>query len=149
MDSKMDTHGFKKRLTQLIGSELPFAWAARIGLPGATFSRMWKDGIPPRADHLLTIRRETGCSLDWLLTGDAAEQYRAVPQVRDATTTRQTGAVGPPAPPEETTEAGIEFFLQLARQKLAGKTPDEVADLIAEMRELFRRNEKGPDTSGP
>lgn len=62
--------GFHERLKQLVGSEEPFAWAKRIGIPSGTFARIWNGRSIPKAPHLARIRRATGVSLDWLLTGD-------------------------------------------------------------------------------
>ncbi len=61
---------FKERLTSIIGHEKPFAWAKRIGLPSATFSRIWNGGIAPKPDTLLLIAEKTGVCIDWLLTGE-------------------------------------------------------------------------------
>lgn len=70
MKSEIDDTGFKTRLERLIGEEKPFVWAAKVGLSAATFSRMWKDGIAPKADSLVRISEATGSSIDWLLKGD-------------------------------------------------------------------------------
>ncbi|MEW6427289.1 MAG: helix-turn-helix domain-containing protein [Thermodesulfobacteriota bacterium] len=62
---------FKERLTLLIGDEeKPYGWAKRIGLPGATFNRMWQDGTPPKWNFLVMISEKTGVSIEWLLTGE-------------------------------------------------------------------------------
>ena len=68
--SELVDRGFRERLAALIGDEQPFAWAARVGIPRATFSRVWNEGAPPRAVHLKRIAEATGVSLDWLLTGE-------------------------------------------------------------------------------
>lgn len=60
---------FRSRLALLIGSEEPFRWAKRIGIPAGTFARMWSEGSIPKHTHLCRIAEETGVSLDWLLTG--------------------------------------------------------------------------------
>ncbi len=75
--SELVDPGFRERLAAVIGDEQPFAWAARVGIPRATFSRIWKEGAPPRAVHLKRIAEATGVSLDWLLTGEGS-MYRAV-----------------------------------------------------------------------
>ena len=54
----------------VIGDEKPFTWAKRIGINGATFSRIWNEGVPPKANHLESIAKITGVSIDWLLTGE-------------------------------------------------------------------------------
>lgn len=66
---EIDSKGFKDRLAMVIGQEKPYPWAARIGLTPGVFNRMWVDGIPPKAQHLVLIAKKTGVSLDWLLTG--------------------------------------------------------------------------------
>ena len=61
---------FRSRLERVIGKEKPFAWANRIGVPRSTFSRMWNDGVAPKAETLLAVSVATGLSIDWLLTGE-------------------------------------------------------------------------------
>ena len=62
---------FLSRLTHIIGDKKPFAWAAGVGINKATFSRIWNEGVPPKANHLAAIAKSTGVSIDWLLTGEA------------------------------------------------------------------------------
>lgn len=69
MNSEKDINGLISRLELLKGSEKPYTWAAKIGITQATFNRMWKEGLPPKADTLLLISEKSGCSIDWLLTG--------------------------------------------------------------------------------
>lgn len=61
---------FLSRLTHIIGDKKPFAWAAGVGINKATFSRIWNEGVPPKANHLAAIAQSTGISIDWLLTGE-------------------------------------------------------------------------------
>lgn len=68
--SELIDPAFKKRLATLVGAEQPFSWAVRVGIPRATFSRIWNEGAPPRAEHLRRIHQVTGVSIDWLLTGE-------------------------------------------------------------------------------
>lgn len=70
MNSEKDQNGFIYRLKILIGDEKPYPWAAKVGITQATFNRMWKDGVAPKSDTLLLISEKTGCSIDWLLTGE-------------------------------------------------------------------------------
>lgn len=70
MNSETDKKGLISRLEHLMGNEKPYVWAAKIGLSQGTFNRMWKDGISPKGDTLLLISEKTGCSIDWLLTGE-------------------------------------------------------------------------------
>jgi len=66
---EINNEGFADRLKLLIGDEKPFPWASNIGLTPGVFNRMWNEGIPPKAQHLLLISKKTGVSLDWLLSG--------------------------------------------------------------------------------
>lgn len=58
---------FRDRLATLIGDEKPFVWAKQAGIPSGTFTRLWKDGAVPKAEHLLRIADYAGVSVDWLL----------------------------------------------------------------------------------
>lgn len=69
-NSEKDNTGLVLRLKELMQGEKPYTWAKRIGLSQATFDRMWKKGIAPKADMLLLISEATGCSIDWLLRGE-------------------------------------------------------------------------------
>ncbi len=61
----------KTRLALIMGDEAkhPFRWATKIGINGATFNRVWKQGGELKSDYLRLIREKTGVSVDWLLTG--------------------------------------------------------------------------------
>ncbi len=61
---------FHARLARLIGDDRPFAWADKMGIPKGTFSRVWNDGGVLGSDHLKSVARATGVSIDWLLTGE-------------------------------------------------------------------------------
>lgn len=84
MNSEKHQNGFIQRLKYLIGDEKPYPWAARVGITQATFNRMWKDGVAPKADILLLISKKTGCSIDWLLTGEGEMWRGDKPAVHDA-----------------------------------------------------------------
>lgn len=58
----------RARLELAIGDEKPFAWAAKVGIEKATFSRHWNQGTVPTGQILKKIA-QTGISIDWLLTG--------------------------------------------------------------------------------
>lgn len=60
---------FHQRLKVLIGSEEPFRWAKRMGIPSATFARIWSNHDIPKHDHLTRIAEKSNVSLDWLLMG--------------------------------------------------------------------------------
>jgi phage repressor protein C with HTH and peptisase S24 domain len=121
--------GFRKRLGELIGKQRPFSWAVKAGIPKPTFRKYWVDGVIPKTEYLLKIAEFTGCTVDWLLTGEgpkmknqlfpviapelhvvdtkaaissrALENYVPIPLLNDA------AAAGPP---KEINEADIEGF---------------------------------------
>src|SRR5512143_333150 len=62
--------GFRKRLGELIGKQRPFSWAVKAGIPKPTFRKYWAEGVIPKTEYLLKIAEVTGCTVDWLLTGD-------------------------------------------------------------------------------
>lgn len=69
MKTSQEDNGFRQRLSLVLGRNKPYAWARKIGLPPATFDRIWQQGGLPRAETLLLIARKTGVDLHWLLTG--------------------------------------------------------------------------------
>jgi len=81
MNSELGIEGLRSRLEYLIGNEKPFAWAKRVGIHSATFSRMWNEGVSPKADTLLYISEATGCSIDWLLTGKGTPYIEDTPLI--------------------------------------------------------------------
>lgn len=83
MNSEKNQNGFIHRLKYLIGDEKPYPWAARIGITQATFNRMWKEGVAPKADTLLLISEKTDCSIDWLLSGKGEMWQSDKTAVRD------------------------------------------------------------------
>lgn len=64
---------FHQRLALLIGMEEPFRWAKRMGIPSATFARIWNNYDIPKHDHLCRIAQRCKVSLDWLLLGYGEE----------------------------------------------------------------------------
>jgi transcriptional regulator with XRE-family HTH domain len=63
------------RLKLAIGDEKPFAWAARVGIEKATFSRIWNQGTVPTGPILKKIA-QSGISIDWLLTGKGPKNIK-------------------------------------------------------------------------
>lgn len=63
-------NGFWERLNKLIGSERPFTWAARVGIPKSTFSNCMNSGQILPLKHLLKVVESTGVSLTWLIMGE-------------------------------------------------------------------------------
>ncbi|SDR40288.1 S24 family peptidase [Pseudovibrio sp. Tun.PSC04-5.I4] len=62
---------FQGRLGELIAKagKDPFVWAKEVGIPGATFNRIWNESKIPKYDHLIRISEYSKVSLDWLLKG--------------------------------------------------------------------------------
>ena len=69
MDEVTKNEAFHRRLALLIGTEEPFRWAKRMGIPSATFARIWNNYDIPKHDHLCRIAQRCDVSLDWLLMG--------------------------------------------------------------------------------
>lgn len=61
---------FKDRLKILMKGERPYTWANLIGIERGLFQYYWQKGKIPTYENLMKIRNFTGCSLDWLLTGE-------------------------------------------------------------------------------
>ncbi|AUH53188.1 phage repressor protein C [Chromobacterium sp. ATCC 53434] len=70
MDDSVQHSDFRHRLELLIGSEKPYAWAARIGINKGSFTNMWYKGGVPRTATARKIADSCGCRLEWLLYGD-------------------------------------------------------------------------------
>lgn len=61
---------FKDRLRFLIGDSKPYAWCKQVGIEKGLFQYYWQKEKIPKYDNLIKIRNYTGCSLDWLMTGE-------------------------------------------------------------------------------
>ncbi|MBI5814448.1 MAG: helix-turn-helix domain-containing protein [Nitrospinae bacterium] len=61
---------FKERLQFLIGQTKPYAWCKLVGIEKGLFQYYWQKGKIPKYENLIKIRDFTGCSLDWLMTGE-------------------------------------------------------------------------------
>ncbi len=73
MNGTTKKEAFHQRLSLLIGTEEPFRWAKRMGIPSATFARIWNNHDIPKHDHLCRIAQRCKVSLDWLLLGSGEE----------------------------------------------------------------------------
>lgn len=69
---------FHDRLALLIGTEEPFRWAKRMGIPSATFARIWSGNSIPKHEHLCRIAERCEVSLDWLLMGRGEMSFNTV-----------------------------------------------------------------------
>ena len=61
---------FKDRLSFLIGDSKPYAWCKKVGIEKGLFQYYWQKEKIPKYENLIKIRNYTGCSLDWLMTGE-------------------------------------------------------------------------------
>lgn len=64
------TKSFKDRLYYLVGDNKPYSWCKQAGIEKGLFQYYWQKGKIPKNDNLIKIRNFSGCSLDWLLTGE-------------------------------------------------------------------------------
>ena len=76
---------FKERLQYLIGETKPYAWCKAVGIEKGLFQYYWQKEKIPKYENLIKIRNHTGCSLDWLMTGDG-EPYPDRIEDMDSTT---------------------------------------------------------------
>jgi len=90
MSSELKDPMFHERLSRLIGSMPPFAWAEKIGIPKGTFSRVWNEGTVPGPEHLRRIAEKTGCSIDWLLRGEEENKIWCNPEPAPIVSERHT-----------------------------------------------------------
>jgi hypothetical protein len=61
---------FKDRLQFLIGDARPYAWCKDVGIEKGLFQYYWQKEKIPKYENLIKIKNHTGCSLDWLMTGE-------------------------------------------------------------------------------
>ncbi|VAX22222.1 hypothetical protein MNBD_NITROSPINAE02-1495 [hydrothermal vent metagenome] len=61
---------FKERLQFLIGENKPYSWCKKVGIEKGLFQYYWQKEKIPKYDNLIKIRNYSGCSLDWLMTGE-------------------------------------------------------------------------------
>lgn len=76
---------FKDRLQYLIGDVKPYAWCKQIGIEKGLFQYYWQKEKIPKYENLIKIKNHTGCSLDWLMTGDGEPYPDRISDI-DATT---------------------------------------------------------------
>ncbi len=75
---------FKDRLKILMKGERPYTWAKKVGIDKGLFQYYWQKEKIPTYQNLIKIQKYTGCSLDWLLTGNsvAFEKIDSLPMVK-------------------------------------------------------------------
>lgn len=75
------TQTFKDRLVMLMNGDRPYTWSKKVGIEKGLFQYYWQKGKIPTYENLLKIQRFSGCSLDWLLTGEMPTLGGVVAQI--------------------------------------------------------------------
>lgn len=86
------TETFKNRLQMLMGSQRPYTFARKCGIEKGLFQNYWQKGKIPTYENLLKLQRGTGCSIDWLLTGQIPSLDKRVDKLRFVEAGADTGA---------------------------------------------------------
>lgn len=86
------TKTFKGRLKILMGPQRPYTFARKCGIEKGLFQNYWQKGKIPTYENLLKLQRGTGCSIDWLLTGQIPALERKVDNLRFVGSGAETGA---------------------------------------------------------
>lgn len=86
------TETFKDRLMILMKGERPYTFARKCGIEKGLFQNYWQKGKIPTYENLLKLQRGTGCSIDWLLTGQIPTLAGKVDTLRFVKTGAKTGA---------------------------------------------------------
>lgn len=71
-NTEFDDTGFTGRLTLLMGEEKPYKFALRCGISRTSMKAFLERNTVFTGKNLVKIRKATGVSLDWLLTGDGS-----------------------------------------------------------------------------
>lgn len=85
------TETFKDRLKALMGSQRPYTFARKCGIEKGLFQNYWQKGKIPTYENLLKLQRGTGCSIDWLLTGQIPSLEGKVDKLRFVEAGADTG----------------------------------------------------------
>ncbi len=83
---------FKDRLKTLMGTQRPYTFARKCGIEKGLFQNYWQKGKIPTYENLLKLQRRTGCSIDWLLTGQVPALDGRVDKLRFVASSAETGA---------------------------------------------------------
>ncbi len=83
---------FKDRLKTLMGMQRPYTFARKCGIEKGLFQNYWQKGKIPTYENLLKLQRGTGCSIDWLLTGQIPSLEGRVDKLRFVDSGAETGA---------------------------------------------------------
>lgn len=85
------TETFKDRLKILMGMKRPYTFARQCGIEKGLFQNYWQKGKIPTYENLLKLQRGTGCSIDWLLTGQMPALEGKVDKLRFVNSGVETG----------------------------------------------------------
>lgn len=86
------TETFKDRLQKLMRNMRPYTFARKCGIEKGLFQNYWQKGKIPTYENLLKLQRSTGCSIDWLLTGQIPALDGKVDKLRFVKVDAETGA---------------------------------------------------------
>lgn len=86
------TETFKDRLQVLMKGDRPYTFARKCGIEKGLFQNYWQKGKIPTYENLLKLQRGTGCSIDWLLTGQIPVPGEKVDKLRFVDSGSETGA---------------------------------------------------------
>ena len=144
MNSEKTDSAFVERLKVLLAGAKPYPWAANVGITQATFNRMWKDGIAPKADILLLISEKTGCSIDWLLTGKGEMRLESVTyelaeglKNGDVTGEQHQGqSINHPKP-------DLTWFHDWVDEELQGKSMSEIMAVAVKIKAVLDESKEG------
>ncbi|MBI5637771.1 MAG: hypothetical protein HZA03_07370 [Nitrospinae bacterium] len=86
------TETFKYRLQVLMKGDRPYTFARKCGIEKGLFQNYWQKGKIPTYENLLKLQRGTGCSIDWLLTGQIPALEGRMDKLRFVDSGAETGA---------------------------------------------------------
>lgn len=77
----------------LMNGEPPYRWAKKAGIYKGLFQYYWQNGKIPAVDTLIKIQKYSGCSLDWLITGQLPTLDRKIKNLRFFKSGTNSGAL--------------------------------------------------------
>lgn len=76
-----------------MNGEPPYRWAKKAGIYKGLFQYYWQSGKIPTTETLIKIQNYTGCSLDWLITGQLPTLDYSVKNLHFSSSGRDGGAL--------------------------------------------------------
>ena len=152
----MEREDFKRRVAELVGDQKPFAWGQLIGLSPGVLNRMWNDGVIPKADSLLKIRKATGVSLDWFIAGEGPKYSKNInegnePQVEYKNIITPGGRMNlsyPVTEPEKHLQHNADFVQAVVQKVLSQReipAPQALTRRELELLYIFKRISKNAE----